>query len=255
MLKLLPQQRLFLTSLLLAALVHLVLLFFLPIQLSKATNTAANISSAKAPINLVFVPPTISLIKEKTEITPEETPATSAKKPAPAKLTTSAQPKPPPSKPQITAVNAAINEKETATTRPNITTGLASRSLNQAGLFTYNQNIKRLTPSSRLTGEEKLYIEAWQAKIERVGRLNFPAEVAKQKLSGKLRLAVLINTNGSLAKVELINSSGNEVLDQAAIHLVNLAAPFAPLPTSLQQANQQLEISRNWRIGSGLSAN
>lgn len=161
----------------------------------------------------------------------------------------------------VTSPKAEVAFTDTSATQvPIKSSSLASRALARAassGLadISTSQQIRRITPASQLSVEENFYLQAWQTKVERVGRLNYPAELAKQNLSGKLRLATLINSDGSLATVEVIQSSGNPLLDTAAIKILHLAAPFAPLPAAIQQAAKQLEITRTWRLGQGLSVN
>lgn len=150
---------------------------------------------------------------------------------------------------------ATPNLTSTTSSKGNLADRALTRLANLNALAASSNHIKRLSPNSQLTAEEKLYLDAWQAKVERVGRMNYPAEVAQQNLSGKLRMAVLINADGSLAKVELIKTSGSALLDETALNILHLAAPFAPLPTALQEEAKQLEIIRNWQIGQGLSAN
>src|SRR5690606_20431408 len=60
------------------------------------------------------------------------------------------------------------------------------------------------------------YVEAWRQKIERVGTLNYP-EAARGRTYGSLLLSVVIRADGSVESVTVQRSSGEEVLDQAAI--------------------------------------
>ena len=50
------------------------------------------------------------------------------------------------------------------------------------------------------------------------------------------------------SNVELLESSGHDVLDQAAIRIVKLSAPFAPFPDELRQTTDVLEIIRTWQF-------
>ena len=87
------------------------------------------------------------------------------------------------------------------------------------------------------------YVETWQKEIERVGNLNYP-EIAKQKkMYGTLGLTVNIKADGSLESVEINRSSGYKELDAAAIHTVELAAPFPP---NIRENVDILSISRTW---------
>ena len=78
--------------------------------------------------------------------------------------------------------------------------------------------------------------------------MNYPAEGRRKKLYGSLRLMVAIAPNGRLREVELLESSGHRVLDDAAIRIVKLASPFAPFPDELRKTTDVLEIIRTWHF-------
>jgi len=88
------------------------------------------------------------------------------------------------------------------------------------------------------------YIEDWRTKIERIGELNYPA--AARGIYGSLRVSVAIRADGSLESVEINRSSGQKVLDEAAIRIVRLAAPFAPFPPDIAKDTDILSITRTW---------
>ena len=92
------------------------------------------------------------------------------------------------------------------------------------------------------------YEKAWQDKVERIGNLNYPDEARRQKLSGGLLLSVGINPDGSVYSIQVRRSSGFPVLDDAAIRIVRLAAPFAPFPAELKQEADVLVITRTWKF-------
>lgn len=92
------------------------------------------------------------------------------------------------------------------------------------------------------------YMEAWRAKVERVGNLNYPEEARRQGLHGNLILDVALNPDGSVNEITIRRSSGNRVLDEAAIRIVNLAAPFAPFPEDIRRETDILHITRTWQF-------
>jgi len=92
------------------------------------------------------------------------------------------------------------------------------------------------------------YLEAWRSKIERIGNLNYPEEAKRQNLSGSLILDVAINTDGSVHSIELRRSSGYKLLDDAAIRIVRLASPFAPLSAEMRKDTDILHITRTWQF-------
>ena len=92
------------------------------------------------------------------------------------------------------------------------------------------------------------YEAAWQRKIERVGNLNYPGEARRKKLSGTLVLSVELYADGNLKKITINRRSGHKIIDDAAINIVKLAAPFAPLPIDLQKDIDILVITRTWQF-------
>jgi protein TonB len=95
------------------------------------------------------------------------------------------------------------------------------------------------------------YMEAWRAKVERVGNLNYPDEARRRNLSGDLLLDVAIRTDGSVVEISVRRSSGHKVLDDAAARIVRLAAPFAPFPKSIKEETDILHVQRTWRFLTG----
>ena len=94
------------------------------------------------------------------------------------------------------------------------------------------------------------YMEEWRRKVERVGNLNYPQEARRLGLSGSLSLDVALNADGTVAEIVLRRSSGEVVLDEAAVRIVRLAAPFAELPSSIRDEVDILHIERTWQFSS-----
>ena len=90
------------------------------------------------------------------------------------------------------------------------------------------------------------YIEDWRIKIERIGELNYPQAARNQKIYGSLVVTVSIKSDGSVEKVEINRPSGQKILDQAAIRIVHLAAPYAPFPADIAKDTDILSITRTW---------
>lgn len=95
------------------------------------------------------------------------------------------------------------------------------------------------------------YLEAWRQKVERVGNLNYPDEAKQQKLYGDLILHVAVRPDGSVDNIRVVRSSGQKVLDDAAIRIVRLAAPFAAFPPDIRAEADILDITRTWQFMSG----
>jgi protein TonB len=89
------------------------------------------------------------------------------------------------------------------------------------------------------------YQESWRQKVERIGTLNYP-EKARGQIYGSLMLTVEIRADGSVHKVYIERSSGHKELDDAAIRIVELAAPYAPFPPDIQKEYDLMQITRTW---------
>jgi len=92
------------------------------------------------------------------------------------------------------------------------------------------------------------YMQAWVAKVERVGNLNYPEEIRRLKLIGDLVMTVGINLDGSVESIDIQRSSGMPQLDQAATRIVRLAGPYSPLPDHINASVDVLHITRTWRF-------
>ena len=92
------------------------------------------------------------------------------------------------------------------------------------------------------------YEESWRKKIERIGTLNFPDEARRNKMSGNLRMAVTIYKDGSVKDIKITKYSGHKVLDDAAVRIVKMAAPYAPFPQEIRQKYDEVVIIRTWQF-------
>lgn len=92
------------------------------------------------------------------------------------------------------------------------------------------------------------YMHDWIAKVERIGTLNFPDEARRRHLSGSLLLDVALNPDGSINNIAVLRPSGFRVLDDAALRIVRLAAPYAPFPDYIRRDYDVLHIIRTWEF-------
>lgn len=64
-------------------------------------------------------------------------------------------------------------------------------------------------------------------------------------------LEVAINADGRLKEVVVRSSSGQRELDQAAMEILRLAAPFEPFPEGLRADYDVLRFAYEWRFSEG----
>ena len=90
------------------------------------------------------------------------------------------------------------------------------------------------------------YVEDWRLKIERVGNLNYPEVARQQRLYGSLLITVSIRSDGTLENIEINRTSGNRLLDAAAVKIVEMSGPFSVFPPDIKRDTDILHITRTW---------
>lgn len=143
---------------------------------------------------------------------------------------------------------------------------LASRSLEMARLKAsidqqreeYQKRPRRLFIGARAQEYTVAqYVEDWRIKVERVGNLNYPEAARKNRIYGSLMLEACIQADGALYKdpyednPKVVRSSGAKILDAAAVHIVEMSAPFGKFTEAVRQAlsksqTELLCITRTW---------
>ncbi len=94
------------------------------------------------------------------------------------------------------------------------------------------------------------YMKSWENKIERIGNFNYPQEAKRLGLNGSLMLSVDINPDGSVPPdgIVISRSSGHKVLDDAAVRIVRLGAPYAAIPKNVLGDYDMLTVIRTWKF-------
>jgi len=108
-----------------------------------------------------------------------------------------------------------------------------------------------ITSASTKADQDAAYLDNWRKRIEGVGNLNYPTEASNQGIYGTLRLLVAINPDGTVSDIRILRSSGARALDEAAIRIVQLSAPFQPFPPAIRSQVDVLEIIRTWQFQRG----
>jgi protein TonB len=91
------------------------------------------------------------------------------------------------------------------------------------------------------------YLRAWVDRVERIGNLNYPDEARRRRLGGQLVISVAIRRDGSVERADVIDSSGQPLLDAAALRIVRLAEPYEPLPRTGEEIDI-LHVTRTWQF-------
>lgn len=129
---------------------------------------------------------------------------------------------------------------------------LANELQNQTQVYAKRPKKKYISANTK-EAADAAYQAGWVARIERIGNLNYPDEARRQQLqNGKvlsLMLTAGIRRDGSLSSVDIVQTSGFKLLDEAALRIVRLAAPFPPLPSNMDY--DELYITRTWEFQPG----
>jgi len=106
----------------------------------------------------------------------------------------------------------------------------------------------RVTSTSALASDNADYVRRWRDRVEDIGNLYYPQSARDMKLYGDVRLLVTILGSGIVEKISILSSSGEIILDKAAIESIQLASPFEPFPPSLAAQYERIEVIRTWQF-------
>ena len=110
-------------------------------------------------------------------------------------------------------------------------------------------SVRRLESNSTLESFEAVYLNAWQRKIETAGYY----EISDSNIiEGNFRVQIksVIDAQGNLLSADILQSSGNSLLDAMALRILKQSAPFQPFPSDMVSRYKQLEIVRDWNFTS-----
>ena len=108
--------------------------------------------------------------------------------------------------------------------------------------------IRRSTSVATKAASDAEYLYNWQQRIETIGNQHYPQAAREQNLYGDVILVVDIKSDGSLEQVKIGRSSGNKLLDDAALKIVRLSAPFEPFSAEMRKTTDIFQIIRIWQF-------
>ncbi len=115
-------------------------------------------------------------------------------------------------------------------------------------IYAKRPRIHRITSISAKSSVDALYQYQFQQKVEQLGNENYPALARDNNIEGDVQLVVVLKPDGTIANIMVKQSSGQTILDTAAIHSVRASAPFMPFPPEMRQYADLLEIIRTWQF-------
>ena len=122
--------------------------------------------------------------------------------------------------------------------------GISQESKNSSQSF----KIKKLQANSIVNSEEAVYLNLWQRKIETTGDKIISNK--ENYLDGRVQIMASIDMNGNLINSKILVSSGNRLIDDMAINILEESAPFAPFNNDMSNQYSVLEIVRDWNFSS-----
>ena len=114
--------------------------------------------------------------------------------------------------------------------------------------FSRKQRIKTVDGIQAKQDASAAYLDKFRQKVELYGNRYYPDAAKQQRLSGEVRLMVILNSQGGIRAIRLIESSGHSVLDEAAKASVRRGAPFGAFDSTMKKDISELRIIRTWRF-------
>ncbi|EOQ60543.1 hypothetical protein F935_03582 [Acinetobacter calcoaceticus ANC 3811] len=113
--------------------------------------------------------------------------------------------------------------------------------------FSRQQKIKTVDGIQAKKDASAAYLDKFREKVELYGNRYYPEEAKQQQLRGEVRLMVILNAQGGIRAIRLLESSGHSVLDEAAKSSVRRGAPFGHFDANMKDISE-LRIVRTWRF-------
>ncbi len=124
----------------------------------------------------------------------------------------------------------------------------------KANAYAKRPRVTRLTAVSARQSSSAAYMDSWRREVERVGNLNYPEEARRRGLNGQVRVAVMLLPDGHVQKIDVLESSGYKILDDAVIRIIRLAEPFPPFTEAMRKESDLFEIIRTFSFGQQMSS-
>jgi len=102
-----------------------------------------------------------------------------------------------------------------------------------------------------LDTDDKRYISyAGLIKAGIIKQWKYPKEAKENLVEGKLMVVFSLAKRGNLTQIEIISSSGYEILDEEALRAVSTAAPFPAFPEHITVSRLNVKANFNYRLAS-----
>ena len=139
-----------------------------------------------------------------------------------------------------------FNSSELKTTNEEIVDNAASSKPKDGNFQTFK--VKKLEANSVVNSDEAMYLNIWQRKIETIG--DKIIQENSKDYQGTVQVMATIDKKGNLINSSILKSSGNIIIDNMAIQILNESAPFAPFNDAMTDDYSFIEIVRDWNFSS-----
>jgi protein TonB len=92
-----------------------------------------------------------------------------------------------------------------------------------------------------------VYVDTLRRKIEARGTENFP-EAGGKKLYGELTMMVTVNFDGSILSTDIVEGSGNKVLDRRAQAIVRSIGNFGKFTDAMRRQTDQIVLPSRFKF-------
>ncbi|MEJ1408750.1 MAG: energy transducer TonB [Candidatus Sedimenticola sp. (ex Thyasira tokunagai)] len=180
-----------------------------------------------------------------------------AKKPAPekrhdnrlAKTVTDKRISSSPTRPTSAKLSSAPVQPKTATV-PTVTETAAINTINKLPT-TASGNLRKNSPSNRHQIDRIAEIESlYRARLVQTiaSAKKYPLWARKKGLQGKARIGFTVYRDGHIEQIQLIDGSGHEILDRAAMITVSEIGSVQPIPTELARLQWSFKVPLNFYL-------
>lgn len=108
--------------------------------------------------------------------------------------------------------------------------------------------IGTLTSVAAKAREDAAYQVMLQERIVTTGNINYPEQAVNQGIFGSLRLQLTLLPDGRIESADILKSSGEVLLDQAAVEIARKAGPFDRFPPELSAKYDKIVFIRTWQF-------
>ncbi len=103
------------------------------------------------------------------------------------------------------------------------------------------QKVAPTVPESKEDPEEKEVVSelppGFDSQIKKFVHPKYPIRAIRKSIEGKVLLNLLVNSEGVVERVDILKSSGHEILDTSATKAAKLWS-FKPMPSSLELSKE-----------------